>query len=159
MRKVSLSELERYVKRCIKGRYKFSKSLVVTFLISGVFASVGYGADVWLHSASVPIEGKTNEFSNIHYKTQVMYQKNGVLTNNVYSEAVILSDYENKTGSKTKFANKDFDKIVVIGSRSVTGGHGGTAVGFGVIVGENTATATLEEKEKVLIFHWKKLKA
>nr|WP_233263432.1 hypothetical protein [Histophilus somni] len=72
-------------------------------------------------------------------------------------EAVILSDYANKTGKNASYSNKDFNQTVVIGSRAVVGGDKGTAIGFGAATGENTATSannptvTYEEAKSILL--------
>lgn len=37
MKNFGLNEAERYIKRCIKGKMNFTKALVITFLMTGMF--------------------------------------------------------------------------------------------------------------------------
>lgn len=52
-RKISFSEVERYIKKSIKGKLKFSRALVISFLISGCLSSVVYGANIWIDNSIV----------------------------------------------------------------------------------------------------------
>ncbi|THA21841.1 adhesin [Histophilus somni] len=132
------------------------KLLPLALVVSGALSGVAYGYDVWVHSADV-MEGSSAspQKSTLNRKTQIMYSSER--PNNIPDEAVILSDYANKTGKNASYSNKDFNQTVVIGSRAVVGGDKGTAIGFGAATGENTATSahnptvTQEEAKSILL--------
>ncbi|WP_249963221.1 YadA-like family protein [Histophilus somni] len=138
------------------GMFKIAPLALV---VSGLLSGVAYAADVWMHSQQIDSEtdkpGNGSKINTLHKATQFVYQKNEDQNGNSSNlkdvakefkndanlkEIVLFSHQDNKTGAKAKYKNIDFDKTVIIGSRSVVGGHGGTAVGFGAIVGENTDT-------------------
>ncbi|WP_249961356.1 YadA-like family protein [Histophilus somni] len=132
------------------------KLLPLALVVSGALSGVAYGYDVWVHSADVMEESSASpQKSTLNRKTQIMYSSER--PNNIPDEAVILSDYANKTGKNASYSNKDFNQTVVIGSRAVVGGDKGTAIGFGAATGENTATSahnptvTYEEAKSILL--------
>ncbi|WP_256692756.1 ESPR-type extended signal peptide-containing protein [Histophilus somni] len=132
------------------------KVLPLALVMSGLLSGVAYGYDVWVHDKDVA-DGQT--ISNLNRKTQIMYGSwnRPYKQSDIPDEAVILSDYANKTGKNASYSNKDFNQTVVIGSRAVVGGDKGTAIGFGAATGENTATSannptvTYEEAKSILL--------
>ncbi|WWO73213.1 ESPR domain-containing protein [Histophilus somni] len=136
------------------------KVLPLALVMSGLLSSAAYGYDVWVHSADV-MEGSSAspQKSTLNRKTQIMYGSwnKPYRQSDIPDEAVILSDYANKTGKNASYSNKDFNQTVVIGSRAVVGGDKGTAIGFGAATGENTATSTsnpivtYEEAKSILL--------
>ncbi|WP_249961243.1 YadA-like family protein [Histophilus somni] len=131
------------------------KVLPLALVMSGLLSSAAYGAYLYVDTDWTP-EDKDKNQKNSSYKLETnntnilnrsskIWFKDNTENDDVQNDAVILSSKHNKTGNKTTYKNKDFDKIVVVGSRAVAGGHGATVMGYQAVAGQHTETGQISD--------------
>ncbi len=154
------------------------KVLPLALVMSGLLSSVAYGENLWIDTDWTQEDKQKNEEGGKNGKPQykLEYNNENILNRSskiwfgngrngeggdVKNDAVILSSKHNKTGNKTTYKNKDFDKIVVVGSRAVAGGDGATVMGYQAVAGQHAATGEISDsyaKSKLYDSKYKKYK-